>query len=259
MPSPHEKNDNQNVWFGISMFLMGIIAGAVLTVASGTTSFQLGKKNVPKLTAPTPTAQNPVQPSSQASVQDRMLAIARDIGLPEDQFNDCVGSDKYKQKVADEMSGGGKAGINGTPGNIIYDLKTKNGVLVSGARPIGSFQKYIDAMLANPNYVSKDKDVTNAKNVVPVDVAAEHIRGNKDARLAIIEYSDFQCPFCRNVHPTYQQLIALYGDKIMWVYRHFPLGFHPDAEPFAIGSECAAELGGSDAFWSFADKVMQGA
>jgi protein-disulfide isomerase len=99
--------------------------------------------------------------------------------------------------------------------------------------------------------------VTEALNVTPVDFDKEHVRGSKDkAQIAIIEYSDFQCPFCHRVHPTYKQIMDAYGDKVVWVYRHFPLSFHPDAMPFAVGSECATELGGNDAFWKFTDDLM---
>ncbi len=75
--------------------------------------------------------------------------------------------------------------------------------------------------------------------------------------VAVIEYSDFECPFCARVEPTYKEILEKYGDKVMWVYRHYPLPFHPNAEPAAIASECANELGGNDVFWKFADKLFE--
>ena len=239
------------------MFLMGLIAGAILTVASSSASFSFAGKTNPNKNNPSPTA--PVQgqaSSEQANVQDRMVAYAKEIGLSESDFKGCISSDKFNQKIADEESGGTAAGINGTPGNIIYDIKTKNGLLVPGARPIDNFKKYIDAMLKNPNFKSTDPDVVQAKNVIPINTSTEHVRGNVNATIAIIEYTDYQCPFCHRVHPTIQQLLQDYGDKVMWVSRHFPLSFHPDAQPLAVGAECAADLGGNDAFWGFTDKVM---
>ncbi len=96
----------------------------------------------------------------------------------------------------------------------------------------------------------------NAKNVRPVSRERDHIRGNVDAKISLIEYSDFECPFCKRFHDTPKQLIADYGGRVNWVYRHFPLGFHnPGAQKQAEASECAAELGGNDAFWKFSDAL----
>lgn len=231
------------------MFLMGLLAGAVLIFASGGLNF--AGMQVP--TAPSaPTDQAPT-----VSAQDRMKAIVKDLGIDEDAFATCVTSDKYNELINEQMSKGQASGVSGTPGNIIVDLKTGKGRIVSGARPFDSFKTEIDDMLKNPAGKSKDTSVTEALNVTPVDFEKEHVRGSKDkAQLAIIEYSDYQCPFCHRVHPTYKQIMETYGDKVVWVYRHFPLSFHPDAMPFAVGSECVAELAGNDAFWSFTDALM---
>lgn len=88
---------------------------------------------------------------------------------------------------------------------------------------------------------------------VPVVSDDDHIRGNKNAEVTIIEYSDFECPFCNNFHPTLQQVMDNYGDKVRWVYRHFPLSFHPQAQPSANAAECAAEQG---KFWEYADGLF---
>lgn len=86
----------------------------------------------------------------------------------------------------------------------------------------------------------------------------DHIRGNKDAKVFLIEYSDFECSFCARFHPTTQQVLGEYGDDVAWVYRHFPLDtIHPRARPVAQASECVAELGGEDVFWSFIDEIFE--
>lgn len=96
------------------------------------------------------------------------------------------------------------------------------------------------------------------ERVAPV-TSADHIRGNPDAPVVIIEYSDFECPFCKAFHPTMQRVVREYGDQVAWVYRHFPLDqLHPvKARKEAIASECAAELGGNGAFWAFADRFFE--
>src|SRR3989338_8890833 len=91
---------------------------------------------------------------------------------------------------------------------------------------------------------------------LPVIAKDDHVRGNASAKVAIIEYSDFECPFCSRFHPTMQQLLQEYPNDVRWVYRHFPLSFHPNALPAAVASECINELGGNDAFWAFADNVF---
>lgn len=95
-----------------------------------------------------------------------------------------------------------------------------------------------------------------AGKIIPVS-SADHVRGNLDAKVYLIEYSDFECPFCSRFHPTAKQIYDEYGGDVAWVYRHFPLEqIHPHARPAALASECIAELGGEDAFWAFADSTF---
>ncbi len=95
-----------------------------------------------------------------------------------------------------------------------------------------------------------------ASKVQPI-TSEDHVRGNRNARVFLIEYSEFECPFCGRFHPTAQQVVDEYGGDVAWVYRHFPLDqLHPNARPAAEASECAAELGGEDAFWAFTDAIF---
>lgn len=86
---------------------------------------------------------------------------------------------------------------------------------------------------------------------------SDHILGNRNAAVKIVEFSDLSCPFCKKFHPTMQQALKEYDGKVAWVYRHFPLdSIHPNAQKQAEASECANELGGSDAFWTYVGKLF---
>lgn len=97
-----------------------------------------------------------------------------------------------------------------------------------------------------------------AENVRPVSAERDHIYGNPDATVTLIEYSDFECPYCKRFHPTAKELVDSSDGTVNWVYRHFPLSFHnPGAQQQAEASECAAELGGNDSFWAYTDAIYE--
>jgi len=87
-----------------------------------------------------------------------------------------------------------------------------------------------------------------------VTVTDGQIRGNSEASIVIVEFSDFECPYCANFHQTMNQVISDYPEDIKWIYKHFPLAFHEYARPTAEASECAAEQG---KFWEFADQIFE--
>ncbi|NCS99394.1 thioredoxin domain-containing protein [Candidatus Parcubacteria bacterium] len=83
----------------------------------------------------------------------------------------------------------------------------------------------------------------------------DHIYGDPKAPITIIEYSDYECPFCSRFHPTVEDIVKTNPD-VKWVYRHFPLGNHRNARPAALAAECVAELGGNDMFWEFSSYLF---
>ncbi|MDO8564693.1 MAG: thioredoxin domain-containing protein [bacterium] len=100
---------------------------------------------------------------------------------------------------------------------------------------------------------------TSLLAIRPVNEATDHIRGNPNAEVAIVEYSDTECPFCKRFHTTLKQLVNEYGKsgQVAWVYRHFPLiTLHSKAPKEAEALECSAELGGNTAFWNYTDSVF---
>ena len=86
-----------------------------------------------------------------------------------------------------------------------------------------------------------------------IATAGSPSRGPASAPVEIVEFSDFQCPFCLRAHPTVDQVLKTYGDRVRFVYRHYPLPGHPAARPAAEASECAAEQG---KFWPYHDRLF---
>lgn len=88
----------------------------------------------------------------------------------------------------------------------------------------------------------------------------DHILGNPNAEIKIVEYSDFECPFCKDFHDTMHRIIDEYGKdgQVAWVFRHFPVEqLHSKAPKEAQAAECASQIGGEQAFWDYADRVFE--
>lgn len=88
------------------------------------------------------------------------------------------------------------------------------------------------------------------------DSNQDHWRGETNARYVWVEYADFECPFCKQVHPNIVKIFDQYKDKLAWVYRHYPLPFHPKAQKTAEAAECAQDQGGQDMFWKMGDTIV---
>lgn len=90
--------------------------------------------------------------------------------------------------------------------------------------------------------------------------AEDHILGNPNADIVVVEYSDTECPFCKSFHFSMERLIGEYGKdgQVAWIYRHFPIEqLHSKALHEAEATECAAEVGGKSKFWNYLNKVFE--
>lgn len=113
---------------------------------------------------------------------------------------------------------------------------------------------------AQPTPRSYTKLTDDQAKKIPQVSDKDHIKGDSKAKAFLIVYSDFECPFCKQFHPTINQIFEQYKGDIALVYRQFPLiSIHPKAQPSAEASECVASLGGNDAFWKFVDLAFEGA
>ncbi len=96
-----------------------------------------------------------------------------------------------------------------------------------------------------------DESQNSEIKYLKVDDNFDHIMGNKKAKVTLIEYADFECPYCKQFHTTMKQAMEKYGDRVRWVFRQFPIeSIHSQARAEALASECAGEQG---QFWKFAD------
>jgi len=98
-----------------------------------------------------------------------------------------------------------------------------------------------------------------AGSVDPV-TSTDHIIGNPNAKVIIVEYSDTECPFCKTFHATMNQIMSEYGKggNVAWVYRQFPIaGLHPKAHYESQATECAGKLGGNTKFWEYLNKIFE--
>jgi protein-disulfide isomerase len=87
--------------------------------------------------------------------------------------------------------------------------------------------------------------------------ASDHIIGSSTAPIVLIEYADFQCPFCSLIYPSLKNIVNASNGQIAWVYREFPLtSIHPQAGPAANAAECIAAQLGNKGFWEYADAVF---
>jgi len=85
-----------------------------------------------------------------------------------------------------------------------------------------------------------------------------YIKGNADAPIVWLEYSDLECPYCKRLHDagSIDEVMEQYGDQVAFSFKHYPLSFHPLAARGAEAAECAAEMGGSDAYYAFVEEVF---
>jgi protein-disulfide isomerase len=205
---------------------------------------------------------------------------AQEIGLDMAKFKQALDSNAYKGRVDQDMAVAGQIGVDGTPAFFI------NGRLLSGAQPLEKFKTIVDeelvaaqkliakgtpaerlyetliasAGLAVPRQIAPTPPSAAPKPVIPQDVfkvtvGDAPVKGGKQPKVTLIEYSEFQCPFCGRVTPTVDQILKTYGDDVQVAFKHYPLppSMHPNAAIAAYASEEARAQG---KFWPMHDKLF---
>jgi len=200
---------------------------------------------------------------------------AQEIGLDMAKFKAAIDNPKTKTAVEADAKMGSSFGVGGTPSFFI------NGHSFSGAYPLESFKKAIDEEIKKVDVklasgtpraglyaaLIKDgldkaapkKEEARAGEPQPneayqAEVKGAPIKGAKDALVTIVQFSDFQCPFCSRVEPTIDQVMKEYDGKVRVAWRNMPLPFHDKAKPAAIAAAAANEQG---KFWQMHDILFK--
>lgn len=132
------------------------------------------------------------------------------------------------------------------------------GVLIAGAVFLQNGERVKNVPVRTPEPQTAVQDARGLEKMRPIS-SSDHILGNPNAPVKIVEYSDTECPFCKRFHPTMQQVMKEYGKQgtVAWVYRHFPLdAIHPKTRKESEATECANELGGNAKFWTYVDRLF---
>ncbi len=130
---------------------------------------------------------------------------------------------------------------------IVLGILVAGAILLKDTKPENSPKKQEKSAVVNDEEISL-RPITEE----------DHIFGNPNAKIKIVEYSDTGCPFCRIFHTTMHKIVAESKGEVAWVYRHFPIeSLHPNAFSEAIATECAYEQGGNQMFWAFTDEIYK--
>ncbi len=242
--------------------MMGVIT--LFLVFMTVKMFSLEKK-INSGSAGGPAGSAAVQQESPLSIPN-LKKYAKELGLNTGNFNKCLDSNEKKALVDADIKYGASLGVQGTPGFFV------NGKFIGGAFPFSSFKEIIDKEIAGagstncanytePNLQSQcdetGTDQSKVFKIVPkdVDVSGMIAQGPKDAKVTIVEFSDFECPYCVRAFPTVKQILSEYKSDVKLYYKQFPLNnLHPNAQKTAEASLCAADQG---KFWEFHDKIFQ--
>jgi protein-disulfide isomerase/copper chaperone CopZ len=136
---------------------------------------------------------------------------------------------------------------------IIAGLIIAGAIIFTNSNNIS--QKQAAQVLPNNNPAAEQPRKQNRPAKAEFKITQDdHIRGDFNAPITLVEFSDFECPFCARHFPTLNKILSDYQGKVKLVYKHFPLPFHPNAQKAAEASECAAEQG---KFWEYHDKLFE--
>jgi protein-disulfide isomerase len=199
---------------------------------------------------------------------------ANQVGLDLAKWKADKASDDVAAIITKDSAYATQVGADGTPSFFL------NGKFISGAMPFETFKAVIDEQikkadellkkgvkhdklypaLVDANVKESDAQAAGGPAAEPkfeVQAGNSPAMGPKNAPVTIVEWSDFQCPFCGRAQPTLKQIMEQYAGKVRLVWKNQPLSFHPNAMPAAEAAMAAYEVGGADKFWKMHDRFFE--
>jgi protein-disulfide isomerase len=219
--------------------------------------------------------------NQKALTPENFVAWANQAGVDAAKFEGLMREGKGKDKVDADMIVGKAAAVRGTPAFFV------NGKFLSGARPQNAFEQEIDAQLkeaealvasgtpkdkiysalTNKNFANAPNKPEQEEKAQPEEdtttvwkvalTGKEPFKGPADAPVTIVEFSEFQCPFCSKVLPTMKKILADYEGKVRVVFLDNPLPFHKRAMPASMLAHEAMAQKGMKGFWDAHDLLFE--
>lgn len=216
--------------------------------------------------------------NQQALARENLDNYAKELGLDATKYKAAMESHTHKAKIEADQQLATKLDARGTPAFFI------NGRSLSGAQPLDKFKEIIDDELKrtdklvksgvakNQIYAALTKNAKTEKSadapaapqqprrlpdpkaVYAVPIGNSPAKGPSDALITIVEFSDFECPFCSRVNPTVKQIHETYGKDVRVIFKQNPLPFHQNAGPAA---QAALEARDQGKFWEMHDKLFE--
>ena len=198
--------------------------------------------------------------------------MAGEIKADEAGYDACMSSGETQPQIESSVQEAYGLGFSGTPSFRFFSLASGEHFDLIGAQPYEQFQAYIEKIAAGEAPVDPQAQQSGGSDGIPfwataeglkpdpdrpgVNMAGDYYRGDLNAPVTVIEFSDFQCPYCRR-HTTETQpaLDEQFVDtnKVLWVFKNFPLSIHPQAPAAAVAAECA---GNQEKFWEMSDLLF---
>jgi protein-disulfide isomerase len=243
--SSSTKEFFKNPWLYFSVVLLLLI----ILIFSYDITLDISCAKCDKFFQPSQETTQKTNEEGQISLQDELVKYAKELDLNYKNFDECLASDKYSDEIGKDAEAATASEITGTPGFIV------NGYAMSGAFPFEGFKAVIEYELGNKNalkeienesyYEEIEKTIALGKKNIP-ETKNDPVLGENNAAVTIVEFTDYQCPFCAQYAlNTFPQIKTDYIDtgKVKYAFKDLPLDFHPNASTVAKATHCAREQG----------------